>query len=513
MSQTEVARPAGPGSDGQPPGSQGSRAFTHVRPVVAGLMLAMFLVALDGTIVSTAMPRIAGELGGFSLYAWVPSIYLLVSAVSTPLYGKLADLYGRKHVLFAGIGLFLLGSILSGAAPSMMMLVVFRAVQGLGAGAVMPVTTTIIGDIFTLEQRARVQGAFSSVWGVSAVVGPLLGGFLVDDVGWRWIFYLNLPVGLCAVMMIGRYFSEHAVPRRHTLDLAGASWLTAALTAVLLVLIEGGQGWPWLSVQSAVLAGFALLALAVFFRVEQRAAEPVFPLALFRSRIILVSSVGGCFAGALIVAVTFEVPLFVQGVLGQDALHGGLALAPMSLGWPLAGSISGRLALRFGYRRTATAGMLLDIAGIALLATLKVDSSFAAASAYSFVVGVGLGLCSTPMLIAVQSAVTWAQRGVATATTMFVRSFGSVVGLAVMGALVNNATQGATAATNQALNAGAGKALPASLLSHIHASLMNGIHAAFLAALVAAVLGAAATLFLPGGSARDHAIGESGGTR
>jgi EmrB/QacA subfamily drug resistance transporter len=482
----------------------------NVRPIVIGLMLAMFLVALDGTIVSTAMPRIAGELGGFSLYAWVPSIYLLTTAVTTPIYGKLSDLFGRKRILFVGIGLFLLGSVLSGAASSMFLLIVFRAVQGVGAGAVLPVTNTIIGDIFSLEQRARIQGIFGSVWGASAVIGPLLGGFLVDSVGWRWIFYLNLPVGALATFMIGRFFHERATPKRHRLDLAGAGLLSCALSAILLLLIEGGQAWSWLSIQTVLLAVATLIGLVLFVGVERRAAEPVFPLDLFRSRIIVVSSVGMCFAGALMVAVTFEVPLFVQGVLGQDALHGGLALAPMTLGWPLAGAFSGRLALRFGYRVTAVTGLLCDVIGVGLLLTLTTDSSFATASAYSFLVGVGLGLSSTPLLIAVQSAVTWTRRGVATATNMFVRSFGSVVGLAVMGALVNNATQGSASATNQALQST--KGVPSALLRHIQTSLLNGIHAAFAAALVAAVLGLIVVLFLPGGSARDHAVRESAPT-
>ncbi|HWE63909.1 MAG TPA: MDR family MFS transporter, partial [Chloroflexota bacterium] len=372
MSAVESARPqraAVTGAVAQP------AMPPHVRPIVIGLMLSMFLVALDGTIVSTAMPRIAGQLGGFSLYAWVPSIYLLTTAVSTPIYGKLSDLFGRKRILFVGIGLFLLGSVLSGAASSMVLLIVFRAIQGLGAGAVQPVTITIIGDIFSLEQRARIQGVFSSVWGISAVVGPLLGGFLVDDVGWRWIFYLNLPVGILAVAMIWRYFHERPTARRHTLDLAGASLLTGALSAILLLLIEGGQAWPWLSAQTLVLALVTVVGLLLFVGVERRAAEPVFPLDLFRSRIIVVSSIGMCFAGALMMAVTFEVPLFVQGVLGEDALHGGLALAPMTLGWPLAAAFSGRLALRFGYRSTSVAGLACCVVGIGLLLTLTVQSS------------------------------------------------------------------------------------------------------------------------------------------
>jgi EmrB/QacA subfamily drug resistance transporter len=475
-------------------------------------MLSMFLVALDGTIVSTAMPSIVGNLGGFALYAWVPSIYLLTTAVTTPLYGKLADLFGRKRVLFVGIGLFLLGSVLSGAAPSMVVLILFRALQGLGAGAVMPVTTTIIGDIFTLEQRARVQGVFSSVWGVASVIGPLLGGLLVDNVGWRWIFYLNLPVGALAVLLIGQFFHERAVPRRHTLDLAGASLLTGTLTAVLLVLSEGGQAWPWLSPQTGALALGALAGLALFVRVERAAAEPVLPLDLFRSRLIAVSALGVFFAGALMISVSFEVPLFVQGVLGRDALAAGLALAPLSLGWPLAGAVSGRLALRFGYRATAVSGLLCGVAGVSLLLTLTAYSSVAAASAFSFLIGVGLGLSATPLLIAVQSAVTWTRRGIATASNMFVRSFGSVVGLAVMGALVNNATGHVGGATNQALTPQAQHHLAATTLQHIQMTLLTGIHAAFLAALLAAVLGLLALLGLPGGSARDHAVRETAAT-
>lgn len=475
-------------------------------PIVAGLMLTMFVVALDGTIVSTAMPSIVGNLGGFTLYAWVPAVYLLTTAVTTPIYGKLSDLYGRKPVLFAGVGLFLIGSMASGAAPSMLLLIVFRAVQGFGAGAVMPVTTTIIGDIFTLEQRARVQGFFSSVWGLSSVVGPLLGGLVVDSIGWRWIFYLNLPVGLLAVAVIGRFFHEHTAQRRHRLDILGATLLTVTLTTVLLFLIEGGQAWAWVSPVSGLLIAISALSLMLFIRQERRAPEPVLPLDLFRARIMAVSALGMFFGGALLVSVSFEVPLFAQGVLGQDAVHAGFALAPMSLGWPLAGAFSGRLALRAGYRVTAVAGLLVDVAGAALLLTLTPRSPFLATSGFSFLIGVGLGLSSTPMLIAVQSAVAWARRGVATAATMFVRSFGSVVGLALMGAIVNRATgaSGASSATNRVLDVHAHAHVPPALLHQIRLSLFHGVHAAFFAALGAALFGLVVVALLPGGSALEH---------
>jgi MFS family permease len=280
-------------------------------------------------------------------------------------------------------------------------LIVFRALQGLGAGAVQPITITIVGDIFTLEQRARMQGVFGSVWGVSSVVGPLVGGLIVDNIGWRWIFYLNLPVGLLAVVVIWFFFHERSVHQQHALDIAGATYLTFTLTSALLFLIQGGQAWPWVSWQSGLLVLVALASLALFIRQESRVAEPAVPLDLFRSRIIAVSALGMFFAGAVMVGVSFEVPLFAQGVLGQDALHAGFALAPMSLGWPLAGAVSGRLALRFGYRATAVAGLLFVLAGVALLLLLTPQSSFATVSGFSFLIGVGLGLSSTPMMIAV----------------------------------------------------------------------------------------------------------------
>lgn len=480
----------------------------HIRLIVAGLMLSMFLVALDGTIVSTAMPTIAGDLNGFALYAWVPSVYLLTQSVTTPLYGKISDLFGRKHVLFTGIGLFLLGSVTSGAAPNMKLLILFRALQGLGAGAVFPVTTTIIGDIFTLEQRARMQGLFSSVWGISSVLGPLVGGTLVDNVGWRWIFYLNLPVGFVAVLLIAMFFHERTETRRHALDLAGATYLTAGLTASLLFLIEGGVEWAWVSWQSGLLVLITAVAATLFLRQEQRAAEPVLPLDLFLVRIIAVSIVAGFFTGIVMIGINFEIPLYIQGVLGQDAVHAGLSLSPMSVGWPLAAAISGRLAIRFGYRITAISGLILDIVGVALLLTLPISNGFAEAAALSFIIGAGLGLCTTPLLVAVQSAVVWARRGVATSTTMFMRSFGNVVGLAVMGAIINNATGSirGSSSTNQTLRLSS--TIPPAVIRHIHEVLLNGIHNAFFASLVGAVAAFAVVLFLPGGSAKQYELRE-----
>jgi MFS family permease len=370
-------------------------------------------------------------------------------------------------------------------------------------------TVTIIGDIFSLEQRARMQGYFSSVWGISSVLGPLVGGTLVDNIGWRWIFYLNIPFGLLAVAMIAIYFKERSVHREHSLDIAGATYLTVALCAMLLFLIEGGASWAWVSVQSVVLAAAAIAALALFFREEQRAAEPVLPLELFTIRIILVSTVATFFAGIVMISISFELPLYIQGVLGMDAVHAGVALAPMSIGWPLAAAQSGKLAIRYGYRTVAVIGFILQIAGIAFLLGLSATTPFALASSLSFVVGVGLGISTTPMTIAVQSAVAWARRGIATGTSMFMRSFGQVVGLAVMGSIINNVAGSirTSDATNATLSMH-GHTLPPAVLAHIHTVLLDGIRDAFLAALVGGVIGLIVVFFLPGGSAREHEIRE-----
>lgn len=493
-----------------PAASPPARHTGAIAPIIAGLMLSTFLVALDSTIVSTAMPSIVGNLGGFSLYAWVPSVYLLVTAVTTPIYGKLSDLFGRKRILFAGIGLFLLGSILSGAAPTMLTLILFRAIQGLGAGAVQPTTMTIIGDIFTLEQRAKYQGLFGSVWGISSVIGPLVGGLLVDNAGWRWVFYINVPIGLLAVGMLATYFHERPVHREHRIDIAGVSYLTFMLTSLLLFLIEGGQSWAWISVQSGVLILISVISLILFVRQESRAPEPAIPLDLFTQRIIAVSAVGAFFAGVVMIGISYEVPLFVQGVQGLDAVRAGFSLAPMSIGWPLASAFSARMAIRFGYRITATSGMLAVLVGVVLLLTVTAATPYWVIAAFSFVSGLGMGMSSTPMLVAVQSAVAWVRRGVATATNLFVRSFGQVVGLAVMGAIINSNASGYGArTTSRSLDLHARSSVPPHVLNAIRHALATGIHQTFIAALVAAIIGVLVVTFLPGGSARQHELREA----
>src|ERR671916_368716 len=332
-------------------------------PVLLSLMLSIALVALDATIIATASAIIAKDLGGFSQVPWLFSTYLLAQAVSTPVYGRLADILGRKRLMLVGVGLFLVGSVLCGAAVSMTTLIVGRVLQGLGAGAVMPVSMTITADIYTLEERAKTQGYLASVWAVSSVVGPTLGGVFSEYVSWRWIFFVNIPLCLVAAAMIGLRFHERPERRRQRIDYAGAGVLTVALTLLILGLLEGGQAWAWGSPQ-----GIAVL-------VERRAADPVVPLRLLRDRLLVTTSLVAACVGAILLGLTSYVPTFVQAVLGTGPLVAGFALATLLLGWPIAASQAGRVYLRIGFRNCALIGTTIVLAGSALLLLLDESST------------------------------------------------------------------------------------------------------------------------------------------
>lgn len=405
--------------------------------IVAALMLAMFLAALDTTVVGTAMPTIIGRLGGVSLYSWVFSAYLLTSTTTVPLYGKLADLYGRKPVFLFGVTVFLAGSALSGLAQSMVQLVIFRAVQGIGAGAVLPVTMTLIGDLFTIEQRARLQGFFSGVWGVSSVLGPALGGIITDTAGWRWVFYVNVPIGLVAMALIVLLLEERVERRRHQIDFLGSAALTFGVTALLWGLLQGGEAWAWTSPESVVTLGAAAAMLTLFVWVEAHAVEPVLPLDLFRNRIITVASIAGALSGAALFGVSSFVPLFVQGVKNGSATDAGMVVAPLSIGWPAGSIIAGRLIVKFGYRLPSLIGGGCLLVGGVLLAFISQETPRPLFIPPLLLVGLGLGFTSSAFVIAVQNSVPWSQRGVATATTQFFRTIGGSVGVAALGTVLN----------------------------------------------------------------------------
>lgn len=478
-------------------------------PVLASVMLTVGLVALDSTIIATAVPSVVRDLGGFSHFPWLFSVYLLTQAVTTPLYGKLSDVLGRRPVMFAGIAVFLLGSVLCGFAWSMLTLIIFRAVQGIGAGAISPMSMTIIGDLYTVEERARVQGYVAGVWAVSSVIGPTLGGVFADYLSWRWIFFVNIPLGLAAAWMLARHLKERVERREHRIDYLGASLLVTGCTLLILGTLEGGTTWAWTSAPSVVIFTVGAVLMVAFWFVERRAAEPVLPLWVFRHRTLVGGNLSALVVGALLIGLTSYVPNFAQGVLGASAVLAGFVVAAMTLGWPIAATLSGRIYLRIGFRDTALAGSAVIIAGTVMCALLGRYTGIPLLAVACFVVGVGLGLTASPNLVAVQSVVGWDRRGVVTGTNMFFRSIGSAVGAAVFGAIANATLDrrfaaapegvrerlgGGVDATDVVLKA---KDTPPAVLDYARGSLYAATHHVFVALAVVAVLGVGALLLMP----------------
>jgi EmrB/QacA subfamily drug resistance transporter len=400
------------------------------RPLtVVSVLLGMFLAAMEMTVVSTAMPTVVGELGGLSLYAWAFSAYMLTATVTVPIHGKLADLYGRKPVLLAGIALFLVGSSGCGFAGSMGALIAWRAVQGLGAGAIQPVSLTIVGDLFELRERARMQGIFGAVWGLAGLVGPVLGGAIVHVLGWRWIFWVNLPFGIASAAVLAIAYHERPERHPHRLDLPGAALLSIAVMALLFAARSGAAALAALPVGA--------LALAAFFLVERRAPEPLLPLDLFAQRVMAVSSATGALLGAAMLATVTFVPLWVQAILGASPTAAGAAIAPMAVGWPLASTLAGRLLPSLGYRRLLLGGLATSfLAGIGLALLLGPGVSLLVPQGLTFAYGVGLGLANTPLILAVQTSVPWRRRGIATASAMFFRTMGGTLSVGILGGVL-----------------------------------------------------------------------------
>ena len=476
-------------------------------PVLVALMTSVALVALDTTIIATAVPSVVQDLGGFTRFPWVFSAYLLTAAVSVPVYGKLADLVGRKPVMLFGIGLFLLGSVLCATAWSLPALIAFRAVQGLGAGAVQPMAMTMVGDLYSLQERARVQGYLASVWGVASVVGPALGGLFSQYSSWRWIFFVNLPIGAVAATLIVRRYAETVERRGHRIDYAGAGLLTVGCSLVILGLLEGGQAWAWTSAPGLLVPLTGMGVLVAFGFVERRAVEPVLPRFVFTRRVLVSGALVGLGVGALVVGLSSYVPTYVQGVLGTGPLVAGFALAALTIGWPLAAALSGRVYLRIGFRDTALIGAGVLVLGTSLTLWFDERTSVWQVAAGCFVIGVGMGLTASPTLVAVQSAVPWQQRGVVTATSMFSRSIGSAVGVAIFGALANAtlADRLAQAPSTGPLNGPDAAALvldrggahSSAVLSLVRSALSDASHLVFTALLVTAVLIVGALLLMP----------------
>ncbi len=409
------------------------------RPIVlAAIMMAMFMGAIEGTIVSTAMPAIVGELGNFSLYSWVFSSYLLMNTVTVLIYGKLADLFGRKPVITFGIFLFLIGSILCGLANSMVTLIIFRFIQGFGAGAITPIATTIVGDIYSKEERAKIQGYLSSVWGISAVLGPALGGLLVQYVSWRFVFWINIPLGILAWIGIALFLNENVSKKRKSIDYKGAAFITVSTSILMYVLVEGGNRWNWLSPQILGLLLISVILFFIFYYHERKVDEPIMPFSIWKNRTILLANLTSFTTGIMLIGISSYLPTFVQGVMEKPPIVAGFTLTTMSIGWPIASTAAGPLMLKIGVRATSLIGGIALIVGSLMFVTLTPEAGPIWAAIGSFIVGAGMGLTSTTFIVAIQSAVSWEQRGVATAANSFMRNLGNTVSAAFLGGILNS---------------------------------------------------------------------------
>lgn len=472
--------------------------------VTLGIMLSLFLASMESTVVATAMPTIVGQLGGLEHYSWVFSAFMLASTTTVPLYGKLSDIYGRRKIYIVAMALFLAGSVLCGMANSMTQLILARALQGIGAGGIMPLAFILIGEMFSLEQRAKMQGFFSGVWGLSSIAGPLLGGFIVDQFSWHWIFYINVVPGLLAGALVAFAWRDQARSQaRPVVDYAGAALLTVSVVLLLLGLMEFGTSRSW------VLLALAAALFIVLFLIERRAADPILPLPLFRDRLFSTATTHGMLTGwALFGSISF-IPLFVQSVLGTSATQAGITITPLLLGWVGASIFGTRILLSVGYRRLGLTGTTIFTTGALLMTMLSANSSQMLMMVFVTMMGIGMGLSVPSFVIAVQTSVERRNLGTATSMLQFSRSMGGTLGVSVMGAALS-----ARLAAN--LNAsGLDPNLVAQLLDPlpgsevvIHAgarlAMADAIHLVFVIAFAAAALALVFTFFTPRTKLRDR---------
>lgn len=487
------------------------------RAVTAGVLTGMFIAALEATVVGTAMPTVIATLGGLSHYSWVFSAYLVTSTVTVPVWGKLSDLYGRRLMYQLGIGMFLLGTLLSGFSGSMTQLIVFRAIQGLGAGALVPLGMTIIGDIFTIEERTRMQALFSGVWGLSSIIGPIVGGFITDQISWRWVFWINLPVGVIAALIIGLALKEPKLDRKPTIDYAGALLLMGAISLLMLAMVEGGAGSSMFATQNLLLVIASAVLLLIFLRVERKAPDPIIPFELFQNRTVLISVIAGFLGGVAMFGAISYVPLFAQGALGFTATEAGSLLTPLMLSWVTMSVIGGRLMLKLGYRSITIFGFFVLTVAFVLLSMFDRDTPRALLYPNLVLIGAGLGLTMLTLLIAVQQAVERSKLGIATSLNQFSRSIGGALGVAIMGAVLvaGLSTQLHAVAENEAsgftheqasafasnpnaiIEPSAKAALEPKTLTILQQAMAGAIHPVFWVGAIMSLLALVAALFLP----------------
>jgi EmrB/QacA subfamily drug resistance transporter len=405
------------------------------KKIVIAIMVAMFLGAVEGTVVTTAIPTIVKELSGFELISWVFSAYLLTSAISTPIYGKLSDLYGRKNTLFVGIIIFLIGSSLCGLSQNMYQLIVFRAIQGLGAGAIFTITYTIIGDVFSLSERTKVQGWVSSVWGISSLIGPFLGGFFIDYLSWHWIFFINIPFGIGSIILLQTSLKESFEKKKHSMDFPGIIVLSSAI----LLLLYGVMLWEKnnsFSIETVICLVTTIVLFIAFYFIELKAKEPVVPFEIFTKINTIVNAIS--FLGsAILIVINVYLTLYMQNVLGYGATVSGLAMGPMSVAWFLSSFILGKAIPRYGEKIVIAASTLVLLLSTFLVSTLSINSPIALVILYIFIMGFGFGGSFTTLTIVIQSSVDYSKRGAATASNSLLRTLGQTIGISIFGSIFN----------------------------------------------------------------------------
>lgn len=409
--------------------------------VIISLMIATFLTAIEATIVSTAIPVIVRDLKESELYTWVVSIYLLATVISAPIFGKLADLYGRKKIFIVGITIFLIGSILCGFSQSMSQLIFFRLLQGIGGGALTTIPFTIIGDIIPIEKRGRVQGLIGSIWGISGIAGPIAGGFLVDMMSWRWIFLMNIPFGVISIIIMAVTLYERVEKKKQSIDYLGIFVFALTMSSLLysLTLLKESHR---LSTDVIVFLVIGLVGLVLFINIEKKVKEPMIPLDLFKNRIYNITNLSAFFLCFIYVASVYYIPLWIQGITGLSATMSGLAVMPMSLTWPLASFFIGKKATTTSFNRTAFVGTIFTLAGSIVLAIANADTTIFWFMLASALIGFGMGLTLTIFTITVQSAFEWNQRGAAMGTHSLMKNLGETIGIAVSGLWLSNQLYG-----------------------------------------------------------------------
>lgn len=463
------------------------------RNIITALMVAMFLGAIEGTVVTTAIPTIVKDLSGFGLISWVFSTYFLTSAISTPVYGKLADLYGRKNILCIGITIFLVGSCLCGLSQNMYQLIAFRALQGLGAGSIFTVTYTIVGDIFSLAERAKVQGWLNAVWGIASIIGPFIGGFLIDYLSWHWIFFINVPFGILSIVLLQKYFSESLERKKQKIDYAGILLLSAAIITLLLGVPAGGKN-------AAVSVALTVALLFVFYIIEKKAEEPIVPFEILTRNNTIVNTIS-FLAAAVLIGSEVYMPIYIQNVLGFRATISGLSMAPMSVSWLLSSVILAKAIPKYGEQVVTGSSMFILLIGCLILPALGLQSPLIIVIICTFIMGFGFGGCFTTMTITIQASVDYSKRGAATALNALVRTIGHTIGVGIFGSIFNQDI------VNYFNNLGIKGVDPNDLystanltsLQNIQISINSALHVVFKMLIVITVVCLALSLLLPSG--------------